>query len=81
MNYKLYSATYCPYCHKVEDFIKTHGIQDKVEIIYTNKDPAAKQELLEQGGKTQVPCLHYGDKWLYESGDIIQYLSENLVNS
>lgn len=81
MKYKLFAATYCPYCHKVESFIKNEGIEDQIEVVYTDKDPDVKAELLEKGGKTQVPCLHFDDQWLYESGDIIDYLRENVVNS
>lgn len=81
MKYQLYAATYCPYCHKVEEFIKDHGLDDQIEILYTDKNPEAKEELVTKGGKAQVPCLHFGDEWLYESNDIIEYLSENLVNS
>jgi len=47
--------------------------------------PAAHRELVNEGGKMQVPCLRIEQKgkvrWLYESGDIIQYLKELISHS
>ena len=40
-------------------------------------DSQAKLELLEIGGKTQVPCLVIDGKALYESDDIINWLEQN----
>jgi len=39
-------------------------------------DDAARERLIEVGGKRQVPCLFIDGKAMYESGDIINYLSE-----
>jgi glutathione S-transferase len=38
-------------------------------------------ELMQGGGKTQVPCLRVKDQqgnsqWMYESDDIVRYLSK-----
>ena len=40
--------------------------------------PQFRQELLELGGTTQVPCLVINGKPLYESDDIIQWFKNNL---
>ena len=45
----------------------------------TMQNPNFRQELLEVGGKTQVPCLIIDGKPLYESDDIIDYLKDNLL--
>ncbi len=42
------------------------------------EQPKYCQELLELGGKTQVPCLVIDKKPLYESDDIIQWFKNNL---
>ena len=46
-------------------------------------DEARRQELLEQGGKVQVPCLRIEDqgevRWLYESKAIGAYLNERFA--
>ena len=48
-----------------------------VDILH---EPSLKEELIEHGGKLQVPCLKVSGSgsehtlWLYESDDIIQYL-------
>ena len=43
-------------------------------------DPAAKSELMNGGGKVQVPCLRYvengKEQWLYESKDIAAFLHQ-----
>lgn len=72
----LYQFDYCPYCVRVRRVIEGLGI--KIEIRDTMRDPSHKQDLLEGGGMTQVPCLRIetenGVEWMYESSDIIQYL-------
>ena len=74
----LYVGTTCPFCKKVESFMEDKGI-DSVEIKNIDKDKEAREYLIENGGKKQVPCLFIGDKPLYESLDIIKYLNENLA--
>ena len=78
MDYKLYAATYCPYCKKVIDFMEKEGI-DKVDVLFVDKDDDAKKALLEGSGGKQVPCLNIGDEWMLESDDIIAYMKENLI--
>lgn len=63
----------CPFCQKVLSFCDENQI--KLELSDIQKDPKAKQELIELGGKKQVPALKIGDKILYESDAIIEYLS------
>lgn len=78
MDYKLYAATYCPFCKKVIDFMEKEGLE-KVDVVFVDKDDEAKKALLEGSGGKQVPCLHYGDTWMLESDDIIAYMKENLI--
>ena len=74
--YVLYSKETCPYCQKVLRFMASRNINMPVK---NTLDPAIRQELVEIGGKGQVPCLVIDGKALYESDDIISYLQENLA--
>lgn len=78
MDYKLYALTTCPFCQKVIRFIEKNNLEDQIEIRFIDENADYEKELVEGGGKKQVPCLHYGDEWLYESNDIIAYFKENL---
>ncbi len=66
----------CPYCKKVMDYMKENNIKfHKFDTI--NNDNVLR--LLSIGGKDQVPFLYNeetNDK-LYESDEIIKYLSKN----
>ncbi len=76
-NLNLYQFYACPFCIKVRRNINKLALN----INYKDaKEIDIKQELLTKGGKIQVPCLQIqlatGDKWLYESNDIIKYLND-----
>lgn len=73
---KLYTSTFCPFCEKVKKVIEEKNI-DAVEIVNIDKEPAAREELIEKGGKKQVPCLFIDGEPLYESLEIIKYLEEH----
>lgn len=45
----------------------------------TSRDPDARRELIEAGGKGQVPALMIDGQVLYESNDIIQWFKQNVV--
>lgn len=72
----LYVKTGCPYCavalKKVDDLGLTI---DEKNIA----DPFVSDELIEKGGKRQVPFLIDSDKdvLMYESSAIANYLEEN----
>ncbi len=69
----LYIKTGCPYCavvlHKVEEL----GIDVNLK---NTQDPQVVSDLIEKGGKQQVPYLvdKDGGVSLYESADIVEYL-------
>ena len=58
------------------NYIASTGRKD---IIYRDiiSSKAAEQRLIQEGGKRQVPCLFIDGKPLYESDDIIAWLSQN----
>ena len=75
----LYHFEACPFCVKVRRHIQGLGL--KIEMHDVRKDKTAKQELLQGGGQFQVPCLRItgeatANRWMYESSDINEYLSQ-----
>lgn len=74
----LYQLPSCPFCVKVRRAMKRQGIQLPLRNINQGN---YREELINQGGKRTVPCLRieHEDKdpqWLYESKEIIKYLSD-----
>lgn len=76
-NLELYVMTGCPYCIKVERFLKDNGISIPQRNITTDRE--AEQNLIAAGGKRQVPCLFIDGAPLYESSDIIAWAQKNLL--
>lgn len=76
----LYIKTHCPYCLRVLEANKV--IQAPLLVLDTDTVPEYKAELLAKGGKTQVPYLEDTDRGvsLFESLDIIEYLTEHYGN-
>lgn len=72
----LYYKPSCPYCHKVLQFMESHDIELPLKNLMENS--FHRQELLEIGGKGQVPCLMIDGQALYESDDIISWLDSNV---
>lgn len=71
----LYYTPHCPYSQKVLNYLKQ--IHKMVPMKNIAVDPVAKRTLKQIGGKTQVPCLVINGQALYESDDIIKWLSEH----
>lgn len=76
-SYSLYYSKYCFFCQKVLHFLR--GKDHSIEMRSTS-DRQYQKELMSGGGKGQVPCLRIDDgsgnvQWMYESDDIIRYLS------
>ena len=74
----LYHYDSCPFCVRVRRVLSKLGVE--CELRNTQLDPARRQELIEGGGRSQVPCLLIQDAsgsktWLYESSDIVSYLT------
>lgn len=71
----LYYAPWCPYCQKVLNYLKQ--IHKSVPLRNVYHGINVKEELRRLGGKAQVPCLIIDGQPLYESSDIIHWLSLN----
>ena len=75
-NLTLYYFNSCPFCQFVLRYLNDRKLDiPKKDIL---ADASAKRELMEIGGKTQVPCLVIDGKALYESQDIINWLEDNV---
>ncbi len=75
----LYQFKACPFCVKVRFTIKRLGLN--IETRDAKNNPQYKKELVEQGGQSMVPCLRIEKEdgtaqWMYESADIIRFLTE-----
>lgn len=84
-NMVLYQFQQCPFCVKTRRMIRRLALN--VEKRDARNDPRWNQELINEGGKYQVPCLKITTddgnvEWMYESTVINQYLDEKFsVNS
>lgn len=76
---KLYIKETCPYCIKVLDYMKGNDIT--VELADIVADESNRDELLQVGGKVQVPMLLINKEPLYESDDIITWFKDNAQES
>ena len=71
----LYYFPSCPYCRVVLDCLSRLGLEIPMRDIQS--ESGARDDLMEIGGKGQVPCLVIDGKPLYESGDIVRWLDEH----
>jgi len=75
----LYQFKLCPFCVKTRRQIRRLALN--IEKRDARNDPQWNQELIEKGGKYQVPCLKITKEdgaveWIYESKNINQYLDK-----
>ena len=76
---KLYQFRQCPFCVRTRRNIRRLGLN--IELRDARNDPQWQRELIEDGGKYQVPCLRLIDaqgdsEWIYGSKEIIGYLEQ-----
>lgn len=76
MKLELFKFDTCPYCIKVFKEIESQGRSD-IEFLDIRKSEDARQRLIKEGGKEQVPCLFIDGSPLYESSDIVDWLRAN----
>jgi glutaredoxin 3 len=73
----LYYKETCPFCQRVLQMAENLGVEFELKDITESEEIA--NELIERGGKRQVPYLVDTERAveMYESGDIIEYIREN----
>jgi len=76
----LYYKETCPFCQRVLQMAENLGVEFDLKDI---EDDAIAAELIEKGGKRQVPYLVDTDKdtAMYESADIIDYIRDNYAGT
>ena len=74
----LYQYKACPFCVKVRRQMKRSALN--IETKDAKRCETSQEELVKGGGQLKVPCLKITEngeeRWMYESGDIIDYLNE-----
>ena len=75
----LYQFQQCPFCVKTRRQI--HRLALNIEKRDARNDPGWNQELINEGGRYQVPCLKItaadgSVEWMYESSEINQFLEK-----
>ncbi|MGN0073079.1 MAG: glutaredoxin family protein [Coriobacteriales bacterium] len=78
MKLELFKRDSCPYCVKVMMLVDELGVGDQIEYRDISRDADARRQLVEVGGKQQVPCLFIDGEPLYESADIMRWIEDNL---
>ncbi len=78
----LYNFKTCPFCIKVRHEMARLSLP--VELRDAQYDSKHRVDLEQGGGKVQTPCLQIVDEqgnvqWMYESGEIIQYLQQRFA--
>jgi glutaredoxin len=71
---ELYFFPECPYCQIVLQALQETGLKSAVVYRNTRENPADRQKLIHDTGKSQVPCLYIDDKPMHESRDIANWL-------
>lgn len=72
---ELFKFDSCPFCVRVMQLI--HSLDLKVEMKDIMMDPQSLKRLVDDTGKRTVPCLYIDNKPMFESADIMDWLSEN----
>jgi glutaredoxin len=78
-NMAMYEYRACPFCMITRRAL--YRLNLRIELRDALHNEQYKKELIEQGGKNQVPCLRITgddgkDRWMYESADIISFLED-----
>jgi glutaredoxin len=56
----VYSAEWCPWCHKAIDFLKEKNVE--VEIKDVGENPEYAKEVQEKSGQSGIPVILIGDE-------------------
>lgn len=75
----LYMYESCPFCQRVLQAIEDLGME--VPLRDVRKDWQAMQDLITVGKSRQVPCLVKNGQALYESADIVAFLTHQVVGT
>jgi glutaredoxin len=73
----LYQYKTCPFCIKVRQEMRRLSLN--ISRLDAQAEGTNREDLVRGGGRAKVPCLKITDQagktqWMYESGEIINYL-------
>ena len=71
----LYYSPWCPFCQRVLSHLEK--IKKTIPMKNLQNDREGRQDLISIGGKAQIPCLIINGEALYESQDIINWISKH----
>jgi len=74
-NIELFYYNGCPFCMRVLSFLKSENL--KIELRNIQEDPKSLERLVNDTGRRTVPCLYIDNVPMFESADIISWLSQN----
>ncbi|EMJ96165.1 glutathione S-transferase, N-terminal domain protein [Leptospira alstonii serovar Pingchang str. 80-412] len=79
---QLYHFQSCPYCAYVRDEFENMGLilGKDYELVEASRGTVGREEVIRLGLKSQVPFLVDGDIRMYESRDIVKYVSLKKVS-
>lgn len=72
---ELFKYDTCPFCVRVMHHISQLNV--KVEMKDIMMDAANLQRLVNDTGRRTVPCLYIDNEPMFESSDIMAWLTEN----
>ncbi len=75
----LYYYDSCPYCQKVLRAMRKLGIENEIQLKNILVSDEAARTLVAVGGKRQVPCLFIDGVPMYESDDIVAWLTREFA--
>ena len=75
---ELFKFDSCPFCVRVLSKVSELGI-DGIRMRDTAREPDANAELIQRGGKRQVPCRFVDGQPMDESSDINAWLEANVA--
>ena len=79
---ELYVTSTCPFCIKVIKTAEAMGLEEGSDylIIDAAHGTPGQKKVVDTGGKGMVPFLMDGERWMYESDDIIDYLRDTYAS-
>ncbi|MFP4402526.1 MAG: glutaredoxin family protein [Candidatus Nanoarchaeia archaeon] len=74
MTTQLYYLSYCPFCHKLKEFLEENDVQ--FELIDVTDDLKAKEKIKSQTGHRTFPQLVIDDKFIGDCSSVIENFEE-----
>lgn len=73
---ELYYFPQCPYCQIVMSALRVTGLENSVEYYDIHDEPQRRDKLIEDTGRSTVPCMYIDGKPMHESKDIAAWIHD-----